>query len=84
MITVRYFAAIREAVGIADETLELPAGVATVGELLSELAARHPGLAAAAEGSQPLLAAVDQSVSDLEHSLAGDEEVAFFPPMTGG
>jgi sulfur-carrier protein len=80
---ILYFAAVRERLGRADETIELPASVQTVGELVAFLRERGPDYDAAL-GSGSVLAAVDRARAKPEAPLSGAREVAFFPPMTGG
>ncbi|WNG25119.1 molybdopterin converting factor subunit 1 [Cystobacter fuscus] len=79
-LTILYFAAARERAGLARESLEVPAG-ARVGEVLSLLATRHPGLA-------PLLphlrVAVNQEFSTSETEVPPGAEVALIPPVAGG
>ncbi len=81
---VLYFAWVRQRTGTGEETIEVPAGVTTVGELAAHLARRDEGYAAAFENMNVIRAAVDQEHVDLDHPLAGAREVAFFPPVTGG
>ncbi|MBT8145275.1 MAG: molybdopterin converting factor subunit 1 [Gammaproteobacteria bacterium] len=84
MLSVNYFASIREALGRSSEVLELPASVDDVQDLIDFLVTRDPqGFAVLADDSK-VLVAVDQTVVDRTHQLQGNEEVAFFPPMTGG
>jgi sulfur-carrier protein len=83
MINIHYFASVREAVGRTGETLELPEGVETTGELAEYLALRGDNWTLLTEQRQVLIA-VNQSVADRNCPLTGQEEVAFFPPMTGG
>lgn len=82
MITVVYFAWLRERIGHGSETIETKA--ATVAELVAELAARDAYHAAAFADMRAVRVAVDQVLSDMTAPLAGAKEVAFFPPMTGG
>jgi molybdopterin synthase sulfur carrier subunit len=82
VIEVRYFAWVRERVGVPRETVET--GAATVADLVAELKARGPGHASAFADTSALRVAVDQELADFDASLAGVREVAFFPPMTGG
>ena len=82
MITVVYFAWLRERIGHGSETIETKA--ATVAELVTELAARDAYHAAAFADMRAVRVAVDQVLSDMTAPLAGAKEVAFFPPMTGG
>ena len=81
---ILYFARIREMVGLGEEDAEIPQGVRTVQEMMAWLAARGGGYAAAFSGEKIPLAAVDREAKGLEASIVGAEEVAFFPPVTGG
>jgi molybdopterin synthase sulfur carrier subunit len=83
-LTVRYFAWVREKVGRADETVMVPAGVATVGDLVGWLAARGPEYAEAFRRPGVVRAAIDQVHVKPSASILGAREVAFFPPVTGG
>ena len=79
-----YFAWLRERMARAEETLPLPPGVATVGELADWLRARDSaGQAAFAEGAV-VRAAVNQTFAPPGTALSESDEVAFFPPVTGG
>ena len=83
MLTILYFASVRERVGRAAEELALPAGVADVAGLLRHLGQRGgawEGLARIAN----LRCAVNQQMVGLDSPLADGDEVAFFPPVTGG
>jgi sulfur-carrier protein len=79
-----YFAWVRERVGKSEETVEPPAGVATVADLMSWLAARGEEYAFAFENPKIIRAAINHAHVKPGTSLAGATEIAFFPPMTGG
>ncbi|KZL21600.1 Molybdopterin synthase sulfur carrier subunit [Pseudovibrio axinellae] len=81
---IRYFAWLRERTGTSEETIALPETVKTTGELMSWLAARDEGYAFAFEQPDTIRIAVDQEHVEADYVLSGTEEVAFFPPMTGG
>jgi molybdopterin synthase sulfur carrier subunit len=81
---VVYFAWVRERIGKAEEEVELPAEVATVGDLAAWLAGRGEEYAHAFENPQVVRAAIDRKHVKPQTPLAGAREVAFFPPMTGG
>lgn len=80
-ITVRYFASLREAVGRSEEQLQLPDAVASVAALHAHLLAAGVGALAEARN---LRAAVNHSMAGPETKLNDGDEVAFFPPVTGG
>ncbi len=82
-VKVLYFASLREAVGCASEDLDVPAEVHTLGALRAFLAARGEGWEALDVGRN-VRAALNQRMSGAEAALAAGDEVAFFPPVTGG
>ena len=81
---LRYFAWVRERIGKAEEDIEVPAGVGTVGELVAWLATRGEEYAYAFENQKVIRAAIDRTHVRPDASLKGATEIAFFPPMTGG
>jgi sulfur-carrier protein len=83
-VKLLYFAWVRERVGKPEEEIELPAGVATVGDLMSWLAQRGDEYAYAFENPRVIRAAVDRAHVKADTAIAGAREIAFFPPMTGG
>ena len=83
MLTILYFASLREALGHSTELLDLPPEVHDVGGLLALLIAR--GGAWAKLGSvKNMRYAVNQEMARLDSPLKAGDEVAFFPPVTGG
>ena len=81
---LRYFAWLRERIGKGEEEIALPAGIATVGELMAWLAGRGEEYAHAFENRKVIRAAIDKTHVRPEAAIAGAREIAFFPPMTGG
>lgn len=81
---LRYFAWVRERIGKAEEELDVPAGVSTVGQLAEWLAARGEEYAHAFENPKVVRAAIDKTHVKPDASIRGAQEIAFFPPMTGG
>lgn len=81
---VLYFAWVRERIGRADEEVEPPADVRTVGELVYWLSGRGEEYAYAFENPKVIRAAIDRHHVQSGAALAGAREIAFFPPMTGG
>jgi sulfur-carrier protein len=75
-----YFAKLREEVGRGEECIELPEGVATVGDLADWLERRHPVFA----DRERLRVAVDQTMARFDSDIRNAREIAFFPPVTGG
>lgn len=79
-----YFAWVRERIGKPEEEVALPAGIATVADLLAWLKGRGDEYAHAFEHAPHIRAALDKRHVKHDAPLAGAAEVAFFPPMTGG
>lgn len=83
MITVRYFASLREALDASVERLFLPSGIVTVAALLDYLAARGDPWPALRQVKN-LRAAVNLDLVAPNAPVKDRDEVAFFPPVTGG
>jgi molybdopterin synthase sulfur carrier subunit len=79
-----YFAWVREKVGCGAEEVELPAGVGTVADVVSWLRTRGPEFDAAFARPELVRAAVDKVHVKTSAAVAGAQEIAFFPPVTGG
>ena len=83
-LKVLYFASIREKVGRDAEELDLPAGIATVAALRGHLQARGGAWAEALADGKLLRTAVNQDMAKTSAPIKAGDEVAFFPPVTGG
>jgi molybdopterin synthase sulfur carrier subunit len=83
-VKLLYFAWVRERIGKGEEVVDLPAGVATVGDLMTWLAGRGEEYAFAFENPKVIRAAIDRSHVKPNTAIVGAKEIAFFPPMTGG
>jgi molybdopterin synthase sulfur carrier subunit len=81
---ILYFAWIRAKIGIAAEDITPPAEVTTVGALLDWLAGRGPAYAEALRNRMVVKTAVNQEYVDNDHPIAAGDEIALFPPVTGG
>ena len=80
-----YFSWIRERVGMGEESIDLPADVATIADLIAWQKSRGEEFEAAFEHETAVRVALDQEhCDDRQTPLAGVSEIAFFPPMTGG
>ncbi|RPJ46328.1 MAG: molybdopterin converting factor subunit 1 [Betaproteobacteria bacterium] len=84
MITLLYFARLREALGTGQEQLAQPASVNTLGALRAHLAQRGGAWAKEMAEGRNLRAAVNQTVATADTPVSDGDEVAFFPPVTGG
>ncbi|WFU48592.1 molybdopterin converting factor subunit 1 [Sinorhizobium terangae] len=83
-INLVYFSWVRERIGKGEETLELPANVVTVADLLAHLKTLGEQYDAALEHQNVIRAAINQEHVDHDEPIAGAREIALFPPMTGG
>ncbi|MDH3319175.1 MAG: molybdopterin converting factor subunit 1 [Betaproteobacteria bacterium] len=83
-VKVLFFAALREQLGTSSEELELPAGVATVAALRSHLRGRGGAWQLALADGKLIRMAVNQDMAQPADTIQAGDEVAFFPPVTGG
>lgn len=79
-----YFAWVRQRIGFSEETIAPPASVATVAALIEYLRARGGGYEAAFRDPKLIHCAVNQNHAGPDAPVAPDDEIAFFPPVTGG
>ena len=83
-VKVLYFAALREQLGTAAEEIELPAGVSTVAALRSHLRGRGGAWERALADSKLVRMGVNQDMAPPTATVKAGDEIAFFPPVTGG
>lgn len=83
-MTILYFARLRTEVGFSEEKLDLPDDVTCLKDLVVWLRTRSEGHALALAPGSMLKMAVNQEYGDWETPVAGSDEIAFFPPVTGG
>jgi len=84
MVTLLYFASLRERLDCAREDVALPPGTPTVGSVVEALRARDGRWSEAFAPGRSWRVAVNQDMADLATPLKPGDEVAFFPPVTGG
>jgi molybdopterin synthase sulfur carrier subunit len=84
MVTILYFARLREVLGTAREELALSERVADVGAVRRALVARGGAWAEAFDEKRRVRAAVNQEMASDATAVRDGDEVAFFPPVTGG
>jgi len=79
-----YFAWVRAKIGTGQEDLTLPEDVTTVGALLDWLKTRGPGYQEALAHPTVIRVAVNQEYADADQTIRDSDEIAIFPPVTGG
>lgn len=84
MVTILYFARLREALGTASEQLALPQGVVDAGALRDVLASRGGAWAQELAHAKSIRMAVNQDMASPDTPVTDGDEIAFFPPVTGG
>ncbi|AOK10293.1 molybdopterin converting factor subunit 1 [Burkholderia vietnamiensis] len=83
-IQLKFFASVREALGVCDEQADVPDGVTTVGDVRAWLRLRGGAWAETLAEGRALRMACNHEMTDPETRLTDGCEVAFFPPVTGG
>ena len=84
LISIRYFAWVREKTGRGEETLEIGPGIVTISDLVAWLRTRGPEYDAAFASPGTVRAAIDMTHVKSDAEISGAREIAFFPPVTGG
>jgi molybdopterin synthase sulfur carrier subunit len=83
-VKLLYFAWVRQRIGRSEEDIQVPSSVTTVAALIEHLRTQGPGYEAALRDLKLIRCAVNQQHAGFEAKLGPDDEVAFFPPVTGG
>lgn len=84
MASVLYFASLAEVLDIRSEQIDLPSDCATVADLIALLRRRGELFDKALNGETPVLIAVNQDMCGTDTEIENHDEIAFFPPVTGG
>jgi molybdopterin synthase sulfur carrier subunit len=84
MIEILYFARIREILGVSSEKLELASNIKDIAALIEYLCDARDAKWTTALQQENLLMAVNQTMTKADHGLREGDEVAFFPPVSGG
>jgi molybdopterin synthase sulfur carrier subunit len=83
-VKLLYFAWVRQKIGLGEESLSLPDDVKTAAQLANLLAAHGGAYADVFADTTRLRVAINQSHARFDSAVSDDDEVAFFPPVTGG
>lgn len=81
---ILYFAWMKQKIGTGLEEVDPPAEISTAGQLVDWLKDRGPGYEAAFKDAKAIKVAVNQDFATLDSAVGAGDEVAFFPPVTGG
>jgi molybdopterin synthase sulfur carrier subunit len=81
---VLYFAWLRQHTGVGEETVSPPPSVRDVAGLVEWLRTRGPGYAEALKDLSAIRVAINQEFAAVDAAISPDDEIALFPPMTGG
>jgi len=84
MAKLLYFGALREKLGMGEETLDIPQRIETVQQLVGFLRERGDAFELAFENTLFLRAAINQEHAAFDTRISNTDEIAFFPPVTGG
>lgn len=84
MIKVLYFARLKESLNYSTEDMDLPVGVRTVAQLKDHLAKRGEAWANLFNSQHSIRAAINHALVENDAMIKNGDEVAFFPPVTGG
>ena len=84
MLKIHYFAHLREQLGRECDDLVLPDGIVNVAELIEFLQNKDPTINEIFESTPKILVAINQVVVSRDSKITQNDEIAFFPPMTGG
>ena len=83
-VTIKFFASLRETLKISQESVDVPAGITTLGQLRQHLRSRGDLWAEALAETKAIRMALNHEMVDGDVLLVEQAEVAFFPPVTGG
>ena len=84
MADILYFASLAETLGVKSEQIELPENCQTVSDLVSWLRSRGEPFDSTFGSSTRILVAINQEMGEPTNDIANEDEIAFFPPVTGG
>jgi molybdopterin converting factor subunit 1 len=84
MVTILYFAWLREHTGCATEEIKISGDIQTVADIVSYLKQQSDGHARALGNMETVRVAVNRIYGNIETKITAGDEIAFFPPVTGG
>ena len=84
MLKIHYFAHLREQLGREHDDLMLPDGIVNVADLIEFIKNADPAVNDVFESTPKILVAINQVIVSKDSKVTQNDEIAFFPPMTGG
>ena len=83
-MNIKYFSWVRDQIGLEEEIIELDPKINSVKDLISNLIKNSEKHSKALSDTSLIRCAVNMEVVNLDHKISNKDEIAFFPPMTGG
>ena len=83
-MVIKYFSWIKEHIGQSEERIELPVNVSTIEELMLYIENLNDKYKLAFKKKDLIKIAINKSYSSIDDKINNDDEIAFFPPVTGG
>ena len=83
-MVIKYFSWIKEHIGKSEERIDLPVNVSTIEELMLYLENLNDKYKLAYKKKDLIKIAINKSYSSIDDKISNNDEIAFFPPVTGG